>query len=94
MTKQLVLISLFFLTNKSYGQQLFVELSIEWMKSMSSSYQNKGLDRIPYLQITYNNLSDKHIYFSTVYQTTVSLPSFPQWMRKTYYKIDDFMKLI
>lgn len=93
MTKQLVFILLFFLTNKSYGQQLFVELSIEWMKSMSSSYQNKGLDSIPYLKITYNNLSDKHIYFPKVYQNTVSLPSFPQWMRKTYYKIDDFIEL-
>lgn len=93
MTKQLLLILFFFLTNKSYGQQLFVELSIEWMKSISYSYQNKGLDSIPYLKITYNNLSDKHIYFLKVYQNTVSLPFFSQWMRNTCYKTDDFCKV-
>lgn len=67
MIKQLAFILTLFLTTESYGQQLSVELSIEWMKSISFSYRNKGIDSIPYLKITYNNLSDKYIYFPKVY---------------------------
>ncbi len=76
MVKLLIFILLLFLSNRSYGQQLSVELSIEWTKSISSSYQNRGLDSIPYLKITYNNLSDKYIYFLKIYQNKASLPCF------------------
>ncbi|KKB55670.1 hypothetical protein [Parabacteroides gordonii] len=92
MIKQLAFILTLFLTTESYGQQLSVELSIEWMKSISFSYRNKGIDSIPYLKITYNNLSDKYIYFPKVYQNTVSLPSFSQSIRNTCYKADTFCK--
>lgn len=93
MVKLLIFILLLFLSNRSYGQQLSVELSIEWTKSISLSYQNRGLDSIPYLKITYNNLSDKYIYFLKVYQNKASLPCFLQWMRNAYYKVDDFSEV-
>lgn len=93
MLKYLLIVSFLFLTNKIYCQQLNVDLSIKWMKSMSYLYNNKGLDSIPYLKITYANLSDDHIYFLKVYQNSVGLPRFFTSMENYCYKMDDFSKL-
>lgn len=85
-----MIISFLFLTNKIYCQQLTVDLSIKWMKSMSFLYNDKGLDSIPYLKITYVNLSADHIYFFKVYQNSVGLPRFLTSMGNKYLKMDDF----
>ena len=65
----------------SCSQNLSVEFSVEWRCDKSDiynkdSYIYKELDinRVPYLKIRYNNLSDTAIYFPKIYYNALGLP--------------------
>ena len=60
-----------------YSQQVSIELAVEWKIEKSDSSNNiKDIRNVPYLKITYNNLSDNPIYFFKVYSNHSNIPSF------------------
>jgi hypothetical protein len=75
MKKKLIFILVTIFVAKLYGQEVAIELSIEWR--MEKSNLDGELCHSPYLKIRYNNLTYSPIYFAKAYKNKNNLPLFP-----------------
>lgn len=59
-----------------HSQPVAIELSIEWKKETIEISDMLSLKCVPYLKITYNNLSDSSLYFLRMHGTDIEAPMF------------------
>ncbi len=76
MKKQLLFILIILFSVDLCGQEVSIELSIEWKKKQLEIYNDLDFDHIPFLKIRYNNLTDDSIYLPRIYEDSLNLPDF------------------
>ena len=90
MVKQIILFLATFLVFESYGQNLSIELSIEWKHEESDIYSKLNNNEIPFLKIRYNNLTCDSIYLPKIYKNHSYLPQFTSGTIFAEFKLSDF----
>jgi len=84
MIKQIIFLVAVLFFCESYGQNLSIELSIEWKYEESDINSKLNSNNIPYLEIRYNNLTNDSIYLPKIYNN--SFPLFPAGALMGYHK--------
>ena len=59
---------------ETYGQQLSIELSVEWKKEETEIYHRLNSPSTPFLKIVFNNLSNDSIYIPKIYKNKYYIP--------------------
>ena len=59
---------------EAHGQQLSIELSVEWKKEETEIYHRLISSSTPFLKIVFNNLSNDSIYIPKIYKNKYYIP--------------------
>lgn len=79
---------------ETHGQQLSIELSVEWKKEETEIYHRLNSPSTPFLIIVFNNLSNDSIYIPKIYKNKYYLPQLSPAINISGDDIIDLIRVI
>ena len=79
---------------ETHGQQLSIELSVEWKKEETEIYHRLNSPSTPFLKIVFNNLSNDSIYIPKIYKNKYYIPQLSPAINISGDDIIDLIRVI
>ena len=79
---------------ETHGQQLSIELSVEWKKEETEIYHRLISPSTPFLKIVFNNLSNDSIYIPKIYKNKYYIPQLSPAINISGDDIIDLIRVI
>ena len=79
---------------EAHGQQLSIELSVEWKKEETEIYHRLISPSTPFLKIVFNNLSNDSIYLPKIYKNKYYIPQLSPAINISGDDIIDLIRVI